>query len=249
MSALILLTWRECSRRAFLPVAGGLIVVTVVTSRLFLGFAFGAEETETTNLAISAVFAAGLLHAAFLGSAVIRNDAERGTFGLLLSKPLGLESYLSGRYLGLLASSLFFAICVAAMTCAVLYLMSSGAVSDHGHHHAPEEATEGLLGACFRALLPIPPLVAASLLFSAVVPGFAAPIALILLFAAGSLSGGGLAGLALPDFALFGLEAQAHPPSHPRMPPLMAYTGLFSCFFLLLAYIWLATRLPLRSEG
>jgi len=246
MIALILLTWRECVRRALLPVAGSLIVVTVVTSKLFLGFSFGAATLEETNLAISAVFAAGLLHCAFIGSSIIRGDAERGTLALLMSKPLGLEAYVTGRFLGLLLSSSAFAIIVALMTCGVLYLMSSGAGGGmHSHQPAPEADYAALFAACGRGLLPIPPLVAASTLFSAVVPGFAAPIAVILLFAAGSLSGGGVAGVLLPDFARFGLEAQANPP----LPPLLAYASLFSCFFLLLAYIFLATRLPLRSEG
>ncbi len=243
MKAIILLTWRECSRRAFYPVAGAVIVAFVATSRLFIGFAFGAEATETTNLAISAVFAAGLLHAALLGSSVVRIDRERGTLGLILSKPVGLEAYLAGRFIGHVMSAVLFATVVAVSTYAVLGLMPEG--GGHAAHHHAQAASEPILGACARALIPIPVLVAASILFSATVPGFAAPIAVVVLFAAGSLARGGIAGVALPDFSLFGLEALARPP----LPPLVAYGALFSFFFLLLAYILLATRLPLRSEG
>ena len=78
-------TFRECHRRAFPYVAGLCVAALVLGSHLFQAFSFGAGDVEATNLALSGVFLAGFLHAAFLGTALIRLDLERGTLGLLLA--------------------------------------------------------------------------------------------------------------------------------------------------------------------
>ena len=106
MIALAHHTFRECFRRPFPYVAAAVIAAVAFASYLFQAFSFGAHELETANLLISAVFLAGLAHAAFQGTALVRTDIERGTLGLVLTKPLGLPAYLAGRLTGLIRAFL-----------------------------------------------------------------------------------------------------------------------------------------------
>ena len=61
IAALATNTARECLRRAFPYVAIVSVVLLALGSKLFLAFSFGAADTETVNVGISAVFLAGFL--------------------------------------------------------------------------------------------------------------------------------------------------------------------------------------------
>ncbi|MHC4547932.1 MAG: hypothetical protein ACYTEZ_04075 [Planctomycetota bacterium] len=230
-------TFRECFRRPFPYVAVAVIALIALASHLFQVFSFGAGDLETANLAISAVFLAGLVHAALLGTALVRAEVTRGTFGLLLSQPVGLPTYLLGRLVGLAGASIATCALVAAAVSLILLLPVSRAT--------PDLFGGQLLGGWGRVLLPVVVLDAAALAISAVLPRTVAPVALVGLFVAGSLAGDSAVGWILPDFSLFGLEAGAAP----SWGLLMLYTCIYTTIFLLIAYLVLAARAPLRSQS
>ncbi|MHC4338696.1 MAG: hypothetical protein ACYSX0_00595 [Planctomycetota bacterium] len=234
-AALSLHTFKECLRSPFPFVVAVSVVLLALASRFLLAFSFGSAEVETIHLAMSAVFLAGLAQAAFQGTGLIRRDMDRGTLGLLLTTPVRLTSYLVGRFSGLALSALSLCAAVAA-SLALLFAF------------IPQEASLRwplFAAGCARAMLPVLVLGAAALALSAALPRVAAPIALIGLFLAGSLVAQGGVGMLLPDFSLFGLEAE----SRPSWGPLLAYTVAYVSIFLVVAYIVLAFRTSLRSQG
>jgi ABC-type transport system involved in multi-copper enzyme maturation permease subunit len=237
LASLARLTYSECQRRPFVYVVAAAVSLLALASHLFAAFSFGAGDLEATNLALSAVFLAGLLHAMFLGSSLVRNDLERGTLGLVLTKPVGHGLYLLGRLGGLVASAATLCVLVAVATLGIALIPVGGARADI----VGGELFSGWL----RALLPIIVLEGAALAASTVTSRTFGPVVLVALFVAGSLAGDGGLGLLLPDFSVFGLEAGARP----SLPLLGAYAATFTGVFFLVAYVTLVSRRPLRSQG
>jgi len=236
IGTLILHTLRECHRDP-LPYALGVVVVLLaLLSHLFQYFSFGEEGLEATNLAISAVFLAGFLHAAFLGTALIRKDHERGALPLLLCKPLDPAAYIAGRLLGLWASGLLLCLAVGLAVAGLLLLPIGPPAGD--------AVGLPIAAGSLRAVLPVLVLESAALAISTVASRLSGPVILALLFLAGSLFTGGLAAFLLPDFSVFGLEAGAHPP----MEIASLYAFLQSAFFALVAYLSFVTRIQLSPR-
>lgn len=230
-------TFRECQRRAFPLVALLVIAGLLLGSHLFQAFSFGAGELEAVNLALSGVFLAGLVHATFLGTSLVRQDLERGTLGLILTKPVGLAAYLVGRMLGLAGAALILCMGVAAAM-ALILLLPVG---------RPVEGVFGpdLYAGWGRVLMPVIVLEAAALATSTVASRAYAPLVLLALFVAGSLAGTSAVGALVPDFTIFALEARAAP----AVGVLMLYTGVQVAAFLLIAYLVLASRTVFRSQS
>lgn len=224
------LTFRECARRSFPYVVGIVLVFMILASRLFLAFTFGHERQESLNLAISGVFMAGFLVAAFQGTALVRRDLERGTLALLMTKPIGPIQYLVGRLGGLFGACLLAGSIVVAGAAFALILI--------GGRRAPDLGWIEILAASARALPPVLVLCAAAIAVSTVASRALAPVALLALFLAGSLAGPTSAGSILPDFALFSLDANATAPGWLAL----AYALVFSSLYLLVAYIFLGLR-------
>lgn len=234
---LALHTLRECYRRPFPYVAGTAIALLALASHLFQAFSFGAGEIEAANLAISAVFLAGVTHATFQGTQLVRADLERGTLGLLLAQPVGLPAYLAGRFLGLLAGSLLLCAGVASALAAIFLLPISRVGAD--------VLGAELLAGWGRTLLPIAVLDAAALAASTIAPRVFGPLVLLGLLLATSVAGHSGLGWILPDFSVFGLVAGADPP----LGLAVGYTLVYSTFFVLVAYLVLEGRPPLRSQA
>ena len=209
----------------------------VLTSRLFLNFAFGQAREESLNIVISGVFLAGFLVAAFQGSALIRRDIERGTLSLLFTKPTSPVQYLLGRLIGLCGASLLVGgiVALGAAACFVLLPLA----------RQPALGWTEVIAAATRALPPILVLNAAALAVSTATSRTVAPIVLLALFLAGSLAGGTMWGALLPDFGLFSLDANATPPGLYSL----LYALVFSSLFLVTGYIFLALRAPLSGSG
>ena len=237
MTGVAILTLRECHRRSFPYVALLAISGLLLASHSFQAFSFGAAARESANLAISGVFLAGLLHAAFLGTELVRRDLERGTLSVVLTKPVGLAAYLAGRMAGLAGAAAALCLAVTAAVAAI-FLLPIGP--------ATEEAPFGpeLWAGCARAVLPVLVLEAAALAASVFAGRVYAPLLLLALFAAGNLASGPV-GWLLPDFGIFGLEAGAAP----AVGLLMLYTGVQIAAFLLIAYVGLASRAVFQSRS
>ena len=134
-------TFRECLRRPFPYVAALSVVLLALGSKLFLAFSFGAAATETANVGISAVFLAGLLIATFQGTALARVDLERGTYGLVLSKPVGIGTYAMGRFVGLALATT--AVCTGvAVALSLAFLVMDPEVVDGLCHGRTTASTE-----------------------------------------------------------------------------------------------------------
>ena len=228
---------RECYRRPFPYVAAIGVVLLAAASRAMLGFSFGAETRAAANLIVSAVFLAGLLQATFVGTALVNRDIERGTFGFLLTKPLGLGAYLLGTFVGLVLCAAILCVCTGMLVAAAFAL--TGASSTGPLFSA------ALVRGCLRALFLVFVLDAAALAASSALQRVAAPLALIALFVLSSLAGASGAGGLLPSFELFALDSGATASS----PILAAYALLWCAIFLVLAYIVLSFRTALRANN
>ena len=236
-ASLVFHTLRECHRGPLPYLLATAVILMALTSRLFQAFSFGSQGLEAVNLAISAVFLAGFLHAALLGTSLIRRDHERGTLPLLLSKPLYPAAYVAGRLLGLCASGILVCLGVALAVAGLLQLPIGPPVSG--------SIGQPLAAGCLRAILPVLVLESAAIAISTVASRIAGPVILAALFLAGSLFTGGLAAFVLPDFSLFGLEAGVRPP----MGVLALYATCQSAFFALVAYLSFVTRTQLCPKA
>jgi ABC-type transport system involved in multi-copper enzyme maturation permease subunit len=208
-------SWRECMRRAFAYLAVVTIVALALVSTLLRPVAFGAGAPEAQNLAISTTLLAALVTAAFLGTALVRADIERGTLLLVMSQPVGLVPYVFGRFLGLFAAMLFVCSLSAAGVLGVLVLFAGG-------------AGEGPLvpAALLRVLFVAPVLSAAALAVSAVTSRLFAPVLLLALFVAGDAAASSPLGRILALYAVF-----------------------YSVVFLVITYLRLTLRAPIRTES
>lgn len=233
MLAVAMTAARECYRRSFPYLCVVAIVTAAAVSQLLRFFTFGSGAQEAANLAISGVLLAGLANAAFVGTALIRTDLERGTLALLLSKPVGLGSYVIGRFLGLAAATLAVSSLTAAGIAATLVIAGSPA----GTFSLP------LLLGLVRVALALLVLASAALAVSAASGRLFAPVILLGLFVAGDIAGSGILARLLPAFGLFGLDAGRSP----SMPWLSLYAALHSLVFLAVTYLQLALRPTIRT--
>ncbi|MEE8105842.1 MAG: ABC transporter permease subunit [Planctomycetota bacterium] len=229
-------TFRECWRRPLVFVSAAGISVLALVSRLFLGFSFGAEATEVQGIAVSAIFLSGLVLAGLVGTALIRRDMERGTFGWILSKPVDLQQYVAGRFAGLFAAT-------AAMT--ALVAIGLVALSLVFPFEGPPIFDQALFAAWLRCVLLLAVLDAAAIAASAVSTAVVAPLLMLGLFLWASVAPAQGQRFFGPDFTLFALDPAAHPP----WLPLASYAAVFCSIFLLLAYIFLSFRTPIRGSG
>ncbi len=237
------LTLRECSRRAFPYAAAAAFTVLALLSALFMGYSFGEEGAQARDIALSAVFLAGLAQAIIVGSSLVRADGERSTIGLLLATPLTLSTYIAGRFLGLLAATLLVALAVLGAV-SLLFLVAPphtgpGDPVAHPLLHA------GMWASLCRAALLLSVFAAAAVAASAAFNNAAAPLALFALFLAGSLHPVSAGLLLVPDWTLFSLEQTARP----EWPLLLAYSGALSTLFLVLAFIVLHLKPPATVRG
>ncbi len=204
-------------------------------SQLLHLVAFGAGVAEAINLAVSAVLLAGLATVAFVGTALIRTDLDRGTLALLLSQPVGPAAYVLGRFLGLGAAAL----CTCALTAggAAVALLLAG---------APDGVlSTALLLGWIRAFLAILVLAAAALAVSAFASRILAPLLLLAVFLAGDVAPAAAASRLVPTFGVFGLDAGRPTPR----AWLSLYAMLYCIVFLVATYLQLALRPPKRAEG
>ncbi len=228
--------WRECLRRPFAYVAVATILALAAVSTLLRPFSFGASAPESVNLTISSVLLAVLVTAAFLGTALVRADLERGTFLLILSQPVGLVPYIVGRFLGLLAVTIFVCLLAAAGLLGVLAATGGGL---DGPLIPP-----ALLRGLSRVLLTAPVLSAAALALSSITSRLFAPVLLLALFVAGDALGDSPLGRILPAFGLYGLDASRSPST----AWLALYSTLHSVVFLVITHLRLTLRAPIRTE-
>jgi len=235
--ALAVATFRECFRRPFPYLCVAAIALLALASRALLAFSFGQGPQESQSLAIAAVFLAGLMGAAFVGSGLVRRDVERGTLAVVLSTRSSIATYLTGRYVGLLAATAAMSGLVALAMGVLLWAMPP---RDPGR-----VLTGTLFAACGRAMLLIAVLDAAAIAASATMSRLVAPIALLGFLLTSSLVATGALSVILPDLSLFALDSVRPAP----ILPLVGYAFVFSCAFISAAFIVLSLRRPMREQA
>lgn len=223
----------EALRRPFAWISVTTILLLAFASRLFLAFSFGQDQAEARYLVACSLFLAGFTFACFQGTGQIRRDLDRGTLGLLLSKPLTRGEYVIGVWLGNFATA---ALLSTAVGLGVLLLVHPAA----GTSPLPIVTTD-LLAAAARSLVALGLLLSLAVFLSVALPHSLAPPAFLLLFLAGTL----IRGRILPDLGLLGLDPGVRPPWR----PFLAYAGLLTAGFLSLTYTSLGFRAPLRSPS
>ena len=228
-------TCRECLRRPLPYVAAAAVVMASIASQLLYRFSFGAGAPEAANLGISAALLAGLAVAAFVGTALVRIDLERGTLALLLSQPIGLLAYVLGRFLGLVAAICF----VCALTAASIAAALAAVGAPSGTFSAP------LFLGWLRIALAVPLLAAVALAVSAAASRVFAPVLFLALFLAGDVAPSSAISRVLPGFGMFGLDVGRSP----SLSWLALYAGAYSGVFLVATYLQLALRPPTRTES
>ncbi|MFI5401529.1 MAG: ABC transporter permease subunit [Planctomycetota bacterium] len=225
----------ECLRRPLPYIAVATVFTLSLASCLLNLFTFGAGALEASNLTMSGVLLAGLAATALVGTALVRRDLERGTLALLLSQPVGLGSYVAGRFLGLAAATLIVGALAAAGVAGSIFLAGAPA----GLFSSP------LLMGCTRVMLALIVLAAAALAVSAATSRIFAPLVLLVLFLAGDVAPSSMVSRVLPNFGLFGLDAG----SAPALAWLSLYAMLYCVVFLMITYLQLALRTPTRTES
>ncbi len=241
--ALAKLTFRECNRRAFPYAATAAFTILALLSALFMGYSFGEEGAQARDIALSAVFMGGLAQAIIVGSSLVRADGERSTIGLLLATPLSPGRYIVGRFLGLLAATLLVALAVLGAV-SLLFLLAPPHTG-HGELVPHPLLHPGMWGSLGSAALLLMVFAAAAVAASGAFNSAAAPLALFVLFLAGSLHPVSVGLQFMPDWTLFGIDQSAQP----EWPLLLAYSGLLSAFFLVLAFIVLHLKPPDTVRG
>lgn len=233
--AMALATLRECLRRPMPYLAVATPVALAFAAQVLHISAFEAGAEEAINLAISAVLLSGLAFTALVGTSLVRLDLERGTLALLRSQPPTLECYVVARFLGLAAATFFVCALAAAGTAGILALAG-----------APEGtfAPPLLLGLA-RVALVMAVLSAGALAVSAMTSRVFAPVLLLALFLAADVAPSAAATRVLPNFAVFGLDADRAP----SLSLLALYAMLYSVVFLTIAYLRLTLRAPTRTES
>ncbi len=94
-------TFREAVRDRVLY---NLIVfaLLLIGSAIFIGELSGGQELKiVTDLGLSAMLLFGVFIAIFVGVGLVYKEIERRTLYAILSKPIGREQFLFGKYLGL----------------------------------------------------------------------------------------------------------------------------------------------------
>jgi len=230
-------TSREALRRALPAAIFGATLLLAAASRALLPPSFASADAEIASVAVSAVLLAGLASAVLLGTPLVARDLERGTLTLVLSKPAGLAAYVLGRGLGLAASCAALSLAVAAAVPPIFAWIGGARLGSI--------LTSYYITSCAACLLAVLVVGSAAIAVSSFASRASGPLLVVMLLVAGSVGLPAPLAFLLPDFRHFGIAARPAPP----LGLLAAYGLLFSSIFLLVAYIVLSIRPPMRGQG
>lgn len=126
ISAIARVTVQEAVRQRLavnlLVFALALVAASLTISRL----TFGEQYRIIVDVGLSSMEVFGTLIATFLGAGLIARDVERRTLYPVVAKPVSRAQYLAGRYLGLVATTTWNLLLMAAMLAAVLAYHTGG---------------------------------------------------------------------------------------------------------------------------
>lgn len=120
-------TARDVMRQTVFYVIAGGGAALVLCSFSFTLFAFGDESVMIRDMGISTITMCCLALASLSAANSISGELERGTIVMLLSKPVGKNSVVVGKYFGILvAVSVIFILMGAILTCSLCMQASLG---------------------------------------------------------------------------------------------------------------------------
>jgi ABC-type transport system involved in multi-copper enzyme maturation permease subunit len=229
----------EMLRERILYVVLLFAVLLVASSSMLTPLAPGAQKKVVADFGLAAIDLLGILVILLSGSTLVRRELDRRSLDILLSKPLTRLEYLSGKFLGLVAT--LFVITVAMTGILALTLEAAGFGWKFNY-----------LYAVFASLLGMLVVASIAVLFSTFTSPTLAALFTLALYVAGSLSGNVLRfvdatggnpalewmSLAVPSLGLFNIRgdvvhgASVHPES---FAVAAAYAGIYALTALYVA--------------
>jgi Cu-processing system permease protein len=105
--------WLEAIRDRFLYILTGSGIVVLLFSLILGQMAVGGQERVVQNTGFWVMGIWGLFAVIYLGSNIVRQEIERHTVYLILSRPVNRPTFLSGKFTGMVLV-LFSAFCLLA---------------------------------------------------------------------------------------------------------------------------------------
>ena len=105
--------WLEAVRDRFLYILTGSGIVVLLSSLILGQMAVGGQERVIQNTGFWVMGIWGLLAVIYLGSNIVRQEIERHTVYLILSRPVNRPTFLLGKFTGMVLV-LFSAFCLLA---------------------------------------------------------------------------------------------------------------------------------------
>ena len=113
LRAMAINVWLEAIRDRFLYILTGSGIVVLLSSLILGRMAVGGQERVIQNTGFWVMGIWGLLAVIYLGSNILRQEIERHTVYLVLSRPVNRPTFLLGKFIGMVLV-LFFAFCLLA---------------------------------------------------------------------------------------------------------------------------------------
>jgi len=113
LRAMAINVWLEAIRDRFLYILTGSGIVVLLSSLILGRMAVGGQERVIQNTGFWVMGIWGLLAVIYLGSNIVRQEIERHTVYLVLSRPVNRPTFLLGKFIGMVLV-LFSAFCLLA---------------------------------------------------------------------------------------------------------------------------------------
>lgn len=111
--------WLEAIRDRLLYILTGSGILALLSSLILGEMAVGGQERVVQNIGFWVMGIWGLLAVIYLGSNIVRQEIERHTVYLVLSRPVNRPTFLVGKFIGMVLV-LFSAFCLLAAACLAL---------------------------------------------------------------------------------------------------------------------------------
>lgn len=120
--ALALNVFREATRDKMLQVLTGSGIVLMLFSLILGEMAVGSRERVVQNMGFWLIGIWGLVAVAYLGSNIVRNELQRHTVYLILSRPVTRATFQLGKFCGMLLVLLFAFVLLAAAWLSIMLI-------------------------------------------------------------------------------------------------------------------------------
>ena len=106
LKTIILNTFKEAVRGKIFLIILGFAIVLLVASKVLIPLSLGEERKIIMDIGLGGISIFGILLAILIGCQLVYNELERKTIYFVLSKPVKRETFIIGKFLGLLLTLL-----------------------------------------------------------------------------------------------------------------------------------------------